>query len=135
MKRLFQKRNEEEALFILNVCQYVLSKYNISFLIEEVTSPCRTSDLVFVRALISFYLRKRGLPYADIALILKRKSHATIMSLMDYDIKGHSQNSIWKSITGSMTDEETKFEIQEKIKWHQEQIIKLTKSVKDDKSN
>lgn len=129
MNNLFIKKNEEECLHILQVCQSVLSVFDINFNAEDIRSSSRNSHLVFIRALIAFYLRKRGLSYQDIAIIFNRKSHATVMNMAKYDSKIQGRDIRWEYISTKLVNGITDYEIKQKIKWHQSEIIKLTRSL------
>ena len=125
MKNLFNIKDEAERVLILKVCQGVFSVFDIDFNIDEIRSPSRESRLVFARALICYYLRVRGFTYFDIAIILNKKSHATIMNLMNYGEKKQAVDFRWELITGKLKNDVTDMEIKNKIKWHQEEIVKL----------
>lgn len=126
MREIFVKRTDHECFYILKICQDVLSKFEIEFDIEKIRSTSRESRLVFIRALIAAYLRKRDLSYNDIAIVLNRKSHATIMNLIRYAEKSQGRDFRWETISKSLSGGTTKYEIEEKIRWHQNQIVLLS---------
>ena len=107
----------------------MLAEFDIQFKIEEIRSPSRLSELVFIRALIVVYLKRRGLTYEDIGIIINRKSHATVINLMKYKTKKQARDFRWDYISNKLMDGITNFEIKDKIKWHQIQIIKLQKAL------
>ena len=129
MKEIFVKRTNEECFNILKICQSVLEKYKINFDIETIRSESRENYLVFIRSLIAVYLRKRGLSYFDIAIILNRKTHATIMNLMKYGIIHPEHFKKWNEIINNLTGEITKSEIENKIKYHEQEIQKLNNKI------
>jgi len=131
MVKLFIKRTDEERRLILAICRSILEKHGVYFIDEEIMSRSRESYLVFVRSLISAYLTKRGFSLNDIAKILKRDSHASIINYLKYPEKEQARDGRWDSIVRAFTTDETKFELELKIKWHQREIIKLTNLKKE----
>src|SRR3990167_4313128 len=123
MKLLFNKRSNEECVHILRICQQVLGRFDIQFDIDHIQSKARKPDLVFIRALISVYLKKRKMSLTDIGFVLGERTHSTIINLLNYGRSktSYARNSRWKSISKRITGSITEFEIQEKIKWHKKQ--------------
>jgi len=126
----FIKKDDEERRLILRICQdYFKERFDIDFTIDEILSPSRKTEIGFKRALVCSYLAKRKMSYNDIARVVNKASHASVMNAIKFR-RGNKADFRWESILERMTGDPPKSELMEKIKWHQNQIIKLNQELK-----
>lgn len=126
----FIKKDDEERRLILRICQdYFKERFDIDFTIDEILSPSRKTEIGFKRALVCLYLVKRKMSFNDIARVVNKVSHASIMNAIKFR-RGNKADFRWESVSKRVNGDPPKTEIAEKIKWHQNQIIKLNQELK-----
>lgn len=113
----------------LAICQRYLARFSISFDIHEIQSPCRESELVFIRALIVFILRQKGYSLARIGKILKR-NHTTIMHLEKYLDKKHRSDKRFAAIKMDLLNSVFEADILKRIDYHRSEIERLKSQLK-----
>ncbi len=135
-KAFYKKRPSQDECF--DFCKKILDKYSITFDADTILSGARKNEIVFVRSLIAFILRKNGLSLPYIGKTMNR-THAAIINLLNYDrtekVSGDNslvRNSVkrWKKTTlliskGFITEE---FLLAE-ISYHEKRIKELTKQI------
>lgn len=126
----FIKKDDEERRLILRICRdYFKERFDVDFTVEEILSPSRKTETVFIRALICLYLVKRKMSYSDIARVTNKMSHASVINAIKYR-RGQGRDFRWESISKRITGDPPKSELIEKIKWYHNQIIKLNQELK-----
>jgi predicted transcriptional regulator len=126
----FIRKDDGERRLILRICcDYFKEKFDIHFTVEEILSSSRKTETVFKRALVCLYLVKRKMSYNDIAKVVKKVSHASVMNAIKYR-RGQGRDFRWESVSKRITGDPPKSEMMEKIKWHQNQIMKLNQEIK-----
>jgi hypothetical protein len=108
---------------ILLSCQsYFWAKFKIHINPEDVISQSRESHIIFERALVCLYLRNRGMSLWDIAIVINREAHATVINLLKYDTKREGRDPRYRMVADNLTRELSAYESDKKIKWHRQQI-------------
>lgn len=125
MKEYFIKKDKTDLMNILKCCQSYFRRFKIEINIENILSLSRESEIIFQRALIVLYLKKRGLALSDIAAVLGKKTHSTIFHSEKYGSKKIGKDHRWDLIAPSVKGDPTKLEIEFKIQYHEKQIKKL----------
>lgn len=108
---------------VLVHCRRVLKKYDVDFDPRELRSSTRRSGLVYVRALIAYYLRSKDYSLEEIGIVLNR-NHATVINLLRYGTKKQGRNQDYSLMIQCLgiTAESS---VEARIKFHEEQIEKL----------
>ncbi len=115
---------QSEQIKELEICHIILIEYGIEFNNSEILSSCRKKELVFIRALIMFILRKKGYSLEKTGSILNR-DHATVIFSQTYGkSKVHDKryNKIVKAISKKHIDNE----VIHKAKYHLSELTKIT---------
>lgn len=102
-----------------------LQAQGFNYNLEDILEENRESEIVFVRALVAFYLREKGYTYQQIGNALKR-NHATIINLLKYDQKSQARDNRYEYYINSIRAEVLVTSNKQKIEYHQSQIEKLT---------
>lgn len=125
MKEYFIKKEKQDMTNILKCCQSYFRRFKIEIDIHDILSLTHRSEMIFYRALIVLYLRKRGLALSDIAEVLEKKTHATIFNAAKYGDRKIGKDDRWDLIAPRVKGEATKLEVDFKIEYHLKEIQKL----------
>jgi Bacterial dnaA protein helix-turn-helix len=123
------KLTDLDRELMLRECQATLSRFGVTFSIEDVTSKSRKGENIFARALISFILKERGYILSEIGIALGNRGHATIINALKYG-KEEKQGSwryqkAYKEITATLKIEMSGKNIDEIIKFHSAELKRL----------
>jgi len=114
----------KQQLEELDYCSQLLKEHDIKFKYNELLSPCRKAELVFIRALIVIILRNKGYSLEKTGRILNR-DHATILHAEKYTRK-QGRNKKYSSIIRAIRIKTGNVEAIEKMEYHLDELIRLT---------
>lgn len=103
----------------------LFESYGVYINHEEICSPSRDSHLVFHRALVVFFLRKRGFSLTQIGYFINR-DHATILHLLGYAERKQGRDSRYETIIKEMgpfiTSDKGEWPLESKIAFFEEKL-------------